>query len=81
MADTGLSKLYESRNQYSFWEFVDDQIHSLYDQDPGPDIGYDDNGDIGADELIGNRPHDPVGESCPTHVDGKSYPQRPWQLL
>lgn len=53
MADTGLSKLYESRNQYSFWEFVDDQIHGLFDQDPGPDIGYDDNGDIGADEYIG----------------------------
>ncbi len=53
MADTGLSRLYESRNQYSFWEFVDDQIHGLFDQDPGTDIGYDDNGDIGADEFIG----------------------------
>jgi len=52
MADTELTKLYVSRNQYSFWEFMGDQIHELFNGDPGPDI-YDDTGDMGSDEYTG----------------------------
>ena len=52
MADTELTKLYVSRNQYSFWEFMGDQIHELFNGDPGTDI-YDDTGDMGSDEYTG----------------------------
>ena len=58
MANTGLARLYASRNQYSFWEFMDDQIHELFNGNPGPDI-FDDTGDISSDEYIGiSQPDD-----------------------
>ena len=52
MADTELAKLYVTRNQYSFWEFMGDQVHELFNGDPGPDI-YDDTGDMASDEYVG----------------------------
>jgi hypothetical protein len=58
MADTELTKLYISRNQYSFWEFMGDQIHELFNGDPGTDI-YDDTGDMASDEYVGiSQPDD-----------------------
>ncbi len=58
MADTELSKLYVSRNRYSFWEFMGDQVHELFNGDPGPDI-YDDTGDMSSDEYVGiSQPDD-----------------------
>jgi hypothetical protein len=61
MADTGLSRLYESRNRYSFWEFMDDQIHNLFGEGMGPDI-YDDTGDIGVDEYVGISQPDTIDD-------------------
>ncbi|MFZ4701317.1 MAG: hypothetical protein ACOYMG_14805 [Candidatus Methylumidiphilus sp.] len=60
MADTELSKLYVSRNQYTFWEFMDDQIHELFNGDPGPDI-YDDTSDMAPNEYEGISQPNGVG--------------------
>jgi len=30
MADTELSRLYASRNDYPFWEFIGDQMHEIF---------------------------------------------------
>lgn len=62
MADTELTKLYVSRNRYSFWEFMGDQVHELFNGDPGPDI-YDDTGDMASEEYIGISQPDDIHSS------------------